>query len=170
MICVDYSTRKIKWILGDTTKAWYQNFQSLRKYTLTLPAGSLPPIGQHAVSITSDGGLLLFDDGYGAFNNSPGGLTRDYSAPRKYSIDQKKMKATEVWHYYANPSIWSPICSSVYEDAPNNYLIDYAAESGGPELRGLDSSGNLVFDFKYSSDFSGGWNAMPIHMENIIFP
>jgi hypothetical protein len=170
VICVDYSTRKIKWILGDNTKAWYVNFQALRKYALRLPSGSLPPIGQHAVSITSDGGLLLFDDGYGGFSNSPGGTTRDYSAPRKYSIDLARMTATEVWHYYANPPIWSSICSSVYEDSPNNYLIDYANESGGPELRGLDSTGNLVFDFQYSGDITCGWNAMPIHMENITFP
>jgi arylsulfate sulfotransferase len=170
VICVDYNTRKIKWILGDTTKAWYQSFQALRKYALTLPSGSLPPIGQHSVSITSDGGLLLFDDGLGSFNNSPSGDTRSYSAPRKYTIDLSRMTAIEVWHYYANPSIWSSICSSVYEDAPNNYLIDYANESGGPELRGLDSKGTLVFDFQYAGNYTCGWNAMPIHMENITFP
>ena len=47
LICIDYETSGIKWILGDPTKKWYQ-FPSLRKFALTLPPGSLPPIGQHA--------------------------------------------------------------------------------------------------------------------------
>ena len=80
------------------------------------------------------------------------------------------MTAKEVWHYEANQQILSTICSSVYEDEPSNYLIDYANEVGGPELRGLDSAGKLVFDYQYSGGFDLGWNAMPIHMENIVFP
>ncbi len=47
LICLDYETSAIKWILGDPTKKWYQ-FPSLRKFALTLAPGSLPPIGQHA--------------------------------------------------------------------------------------------------------------------------
>ena len=47
LICIDYETNGIRWILGDPTKKWYQ-FPSLRKFALTLPPGSLPPIGQHA--------------------------------------------------------------------------------------------------------------------------
>ena len=170
VICVDYSTKQLKWILGDTSKAWYRNFKSLRKYALTLTGVTLPPIGQHALSIASDGDLLLFDDGLGSFNQSPAGNSRTYSAPRKYAIDSRKMTAKEVWHYEANQQILSTICSSVYEDEPSNYLIDYANEVGGPELRGLDSAGKLVFDYQYSGGFDLGWNAMPIHMENIVFP
>ena len=41
---------------GDPTKKWYQ-FPSLRKFALTLAPGSLPPIGQHAPSITYDHNL-----------------------------------------------------------------------------------------------------------------
>ena len=47
LICLDYETGAIKWILGDPTKKWHQ-FPSLRRYALTLAPGSLPPIGQHA--------------------------------------------------------------------------------------------------------------------------
>ena len=56
LICLDYETRAIKWILGDPTKKWYQ-FPSLRRYAMTVEPGSLPPIGQHAPSITFDQGL-----------------------------------------------------------------------------------------------------------------
>src|SRR5436190_2565955 len=62
LICLDYQTRAIKWILGDPTKAWYQ-FPSLRKFALALAPGSLPPIGQHAVSITYDQNVLVLDNG-----------------------------------------------------------------------------------------------------------
>jgi arylsulfate sulfotransferase len=61
LICLDYNTGAIKWILGDPTKKWYQ-FPSLRKFALTVPSGSLPPIGQHAPSIAYDQNLLIFDN------------------------------------------------------------------------------------------------------------
>ena len=35
VICLDYQTNAIKWILGDTTKKWHQ-FPSLAKYALTV--------------------------------------------------------------------------------------------------------------------------------------
>src|SRR4029450_10183355 len=53
VICLDYNTSALKWILGDPTKKWY-HFSSLRNFALTLAPGSLPPIGQHAPSITFD--------------------------------------------------------------------------------------------------------------------
>ena len=46
VICIDYDTGAIKWILGDPTKLWYQ-FLSLRKFALTsastrcLPSASM---------------------------------------------------------------------------------------------------------------------------------
>ena len=51
VIAVDYDSGNIKWILGDPTKHWYE-FPSLRQFSLTLAPGTLPPIGQHAVSVT----------------------------------------------------------------------------------------------------------------------
>jgi hypothetical protein len=169
VIAIDYDSGNIKWILGDPTKLWYE-FQSLRAFSLTLTGDTLPPIGQHAVSISGDQ-LLLFDDGTGSLFQQPPGETRDYSAPRKYQIDLAAFEATEVWHYYPDPSVYSPFCSSVYEDAPNNYLIDYTL--GGPYvytgLVGLDAQGNVAFNYQYVElDFCGtAWNAIQIHWENV---
>jgi hypothetical protein len=59
VICVDYNTAAIKWILGDPTKKWHQ-FASLRKFEIDLAPGSLPPIGQHSPSITFDQGSSAF--------------------------------------------------------------------------------------------------------------
>ena len=58
VIAVDYETGDIKWILGDTTKQWAE-FPSLTSLALNLGANTLPPIGQHAVSITRDDRLMV---------------------------------------------------------------------------------------------------------------
>jgi arylsulfate sulfotransferase len=169
VIAIDYDTGNIKWILGDTTKHWYE-FQSLRQFSLSLAQGSLPPIGQHSLSMPGDQ-LLLFDDGAGSNFQQPPGETRNYSAPRKYQIDLGAFEATETWHYYPDPSVYSPFCSSVYEDAPNNYLIDYTL--GGPYVYtgivGLDALGNVAFNYQYDElNFCGtAWNAIQIHWEDV---
>src|ERR1051326_7501081 len=98
VIALDYDTGAIKWILGDPTKKWYQ-FPSLRQYALTVAPGSLAPDGQHAVSITHDDDLLLFDNGRASDNQSPAGVDRGYSTPRQYSLDFKGNVATEIWKY-----------------------------------------------------------------------
>lgn len=169
VIGVDYDTHQIKWILGDTTKHWYE-FPSLRQYALTLAGGTLPPIGQHAVSVPGDQ-LLLFDDGANSLYQQPPGENRDYSAARKYDIDIGAMTATEVFTYRHAPDIYSPYCSSVYEDASDNYVIDYTL--GGPYiytgLVGLDAAGNVAFEYHYDElDFCGtAWNAIQIHLEDV---
>jgi arylsulfate sulfotransferase len=170
VIAIDYDSGNIKWILGDPTKHWYE-FPSLRAFALTLAQGTLPPIGEHAVSVTSDDQLLLFDNGTGSNFQQPPGETRTYSAPRKYQIDLAAFQATETWHYYPDPSVYSPFCSSVYEDAPGNYLIDYTL--GGPfvytGIVGLDALGNVAFNYQYEElAFCGtAWNAIQIHWESV---
>ena len=133
LICLDYETSAIKWILGDPTKKWYQ-FPSLRKFALTLAPGSLPPIGQHSPSITYDQNLLVFDNGFESVFQKPRGEHRNYASPRKYTLDLGRNVATEVWNYPADQNIHCPICSSIYEDAPYNYLIDYAIVNQGPPV------------------------------------
>lgn len=174
VIALDYNTGAIKWILGDPTKQWYQ-FASLRKYALALTPGTVPPIGQHAVSITADDKLLLFDDGQNSLNHVPPGQELTYSAPRKYDLNLKTKVATEVWNYTNGQSLFSAYCSSVYEDLPSNYLIDYAIISNlGPnpyaELLGLDATGAKIFDYRYATvGCNTAWNSIPIHMENLQF-
>jgi hypothetical protein len=137
VIAVDYDApssgqRKIHWILGDTTKAWYNTpKQSLKAYTLTLGANTVPPIGQHAVSIDHQGNVLLFDDGLGGLTFTPGGQTRSYSAARSYQINTSTMTATEIFTYTAQSggqNLYSPICGSVY-DVGGNYLVDFTTNN-----------------------------------------
>jgi hypothetical protein len=176
VIAVDYDTGAIKWILGDPTKAWYQ-FPSLKQYALTLAPGSLPPIGQHAVSVTYDQGLLLLDNGYNSFFQQPPGASRSYTAPRKYQLDFTTMTATEVWNYPMNEALESPFCGSVYEDLPLNYLIDYAYVEGAvgqplhARIIGLDATEAKIFDYEYvTAGCLEIFNAAPLHLESTAFP
>ncbi len=174
VIGIDYGSGTIKWILGDPAKAWYQ-FPSLRQYALALPAGSLPPIGQHAVSITYDQDLLLFDNGLTSLFQQPPGPSRTYSSPRKYHLDLVNRTATEVWNYPMEESIFDLYCGSVYEDAPDNYLLDYAyVPQGGAvfaRLIGLDATGSIAFDYQYpTAGCLQAFNAVPLHLENTSFP
>ena len=177
VIALDYETGAIKWILGDPTKQWHQ-FPSLAQYALELAPGSLPPIGQHATSITHDQDLLLFDNGRSStfFTDVPG-ENRSYAAPRKYHLDLATKVATEVFNYPMDESVYSPFCGSVYEDAPFNYLVDYAfvggplAENPLAQLLGLDSSGEKVFYYQYPTiGCDTAFNSTPLHLESTRFP
>jgi hypothetical protein len=177
LICLDYNTSAIKWILGDTTKKWYQ-FPSLRRFALTVAPGSLPPIGQHAPSITYDQNLLVLDNGQNSWFNWPRGEQRGYASPRKYEVDLNAKTATEVWNFEAGQSIVCPYCSSIYEDAPYNYVIDYAVVNLGPpnvpvfaQLLGLNAAGERIFYYRYPAiDCGKIYRALPVHLENTKFP
>lgn len=173
LIKLDYATGDIIWILGDPTKYWY-TFPSLRGKALLLDGGGLYPIGQHGVSITSDGDVMVFNDGDGSFNQpsgEPAGITRTYSAVSAYSIDTSTMTAHEVWDFDYGQSIYSPICGSSYEAPGKTYLVDYATAANYTEARlvGLDSNHNVVFDFQYESPgfCYAAWNAIPVELENL---
>jgi arylsulfate sulfotransferase len=173
VIALDYESGAIKWILGDPTKAWYQ-YPSLRQYALSVPAGGVPPIGQHAVSITSNDKLLLFDNGFPSFSQTPPGSRRTFAAPRKYALALNSRAAQQIFSYQR--PIISEICSSVYEDAPDNYLVNYAVSGGFQsgaafaEIVGLQANGTRTFDYKYPTRFCDEiFNAFPLHLEQLSF-
>jgi arylsulfate sulfotransferase len=176
LICLDYETGAIKWIFGDPTKQWYL-FPSLRQFALAVSPGTLPPIGQHAPSITYDQNLLVFDDGFQSANHIPPGDNRNYASPRKYRLNLETNLATEVWNYEMDQTILDPICSSVYEDAPFNYIIDYSfvggfgAEANFAQLLGLDAAGNKIFYYQYpTTGCNEAFNTVPLHLESTSFP
>ena len=177
LICLDYNTAAIKWILGDSSKKWHQ-FPSLRQFALTVPPGSLAPIGQHAPSITFDQNLMVFDNGRASLVQNPPGNERSYASPRKYSLDLVGKVATEVWNFPMNQNVVCPFCSSIYEDAPYNYLIDYAIVNGGipgaqtfGRFFGLDRAGENIFYYQYPTvGCNTAYNSIPIHLESTKFP
>jgi hypothetical protein len=93
-------------------------------------------------------------------------------------LDLAGKVATEVWNFPMNESIHCPFCSSVYEDAPYNYLVDYAIVNGGiphlptfAQLLGLDASGEKIFYYQYPTvGCNTAYRSIPIHLENTKFP
>ena len=171
LIKLDYSTGNIAWILGDPTKYWY-TFPSLRAKALTLQPGNLYPIGQHAVSITSDGLVMIFNDGAASLNQpagAPAGQTLNYSAVSSYSIDSAAGTAQEVWRFDNGQSISARFCSSAYEASGGSLLVDYATAAADTEARlvGVDAAHNVVFDFEYETQACNtSWNATPIALDD----
>ena len=176
VVGIGYDDKKIHWILGDHDKSWYVNYPALQKFALHLPNGTHPPIGQHAVSITSNGNLMLFDNGYQSFHQDPAGSSRSYSAPRQYQLTIKrgKFEAKEVWSFEHGQELSSQICSSIYQFG-KSYLVDYASDMtdgywSGIRLIGLDANSNIAFEWKfYGTDYYWGWNALPIGFENLSY-
>ena len=174
VIKVDYSTGRIIWILGDPSKYWY-TFASLRAKAVRLNAEGLYPIGQHATSITSDGLLMLFNDGAPSVFQpvgAPVGESRSYSAVSAYAIDPVNLTAQEVWRFDYGKTILSLVCSSAYEAANQSLLVNYAYVNGGTlsRLVGLNAKREVIFDFEYpNTGCSTSWNAIPIPLGNIRF-
>lgn len=166
VIGIGYDDKQIKWILGDLSKAW-ATYPSLMAYALTMAPGSIAPIGHHAVSITPDGNLMLFDNGLQSFAHTPAGDSRTYSAPRKYSINLVTKTATEVWNFKHNESIYSAICSSAYQKG-SSYLIDYAhGNDGYLHLVGVGTQDRTAFEYAWPGACWDGWNTSIISLEGL---
>ena len=175
IVKISYDTGTIIWIFGDPTKYWY-TFPSLRAKALTLAPGGLYPVGQHATSITSDGLLMIINDGRGSAHQpagTSGGVSRSYTAISAYSIDTVNSSATEVWRFDNGQTILSAICNSSYEVQDKSLLVDYAVADNLTHTRlvGLDSSHNVVFDFQYKNDAgcNTSWNAVPVNFDQMKF-
>ena len=174
VIGLDYDSLKIKWILGDETKKWFE-FPSLAQFSLALAPGGLPPIGQHAVSVTVDNNLLLMDNGRNSIFQMPPGIDRKPSQPRKYALDVSALTATELNAYPGDEGIYTQFCGSSYEDAKSNFLTDYAfvtiADGMVAHILGYDATGAKVFHYMYESGGCGtAYNSLPIHLESTRFP
>jgi hypothetical protein len=123
---------------------------------------------------------MVFDNGFQSSFHDPPGQSRTYSSPRKYKLDLNARVATEVWNFEMDQSIFTPICSSCYEDAPFNYLIDYAFVHGSfvpppaglAQLLGLDAAGEKIFYYQYPKNLPcfTAYNSIPVHLENAKFP
>jgi arylsulfate sulfotransferase len=175
VIKVDYTSGRILWIFGDPSKYWY-TFPSLRAKALQLRAGDLYPIGQHATTLTSDGLLMLFNNGTPSTNQprgTPRGDSRSYSAVSAYAIDPVHRTAEEVWRFDHGQTIASAYCSSAYESPGKSVLVSYALANGPAQARlvGLDASHRIVFEFQYPTvGCNTSWNAVPVPFEAMVLP
>jgi len=175
VIKLDYATGKLIWLLGDETKHWY-SYPSLQKLALSLSSGQTP-IGQHAISITKDGRLMLFNNGFRSLNNptgTPAGINLATSQTAIFAVDNQNKTAQVTWSF--DDGIYSDICSSIYEDklaAKGDYLINYAAADNRTSvvIQGINKEKQKLFEFTYPSPTpcATSWNAIQIPLENMHF-
>jgi len=171
---IDYASGDLKWVFGDPTKYWYQS-PSLRARALTLTNDGLYPDGQHAVTITPTGELMIFDDGQPSSNPPAGGNAgefRTFSSVATYGIDDAALTATQHWSFDYGQQIKAPFCSSAAQVADGSVLISYATADNFTHARlvGLDPQRNVVFDFQYdTTPCDTSWNAQVIPLESMRF-
>ena len=128
VINIDYDTKKINWIIGDSTN-WPNKY---KKYFLT-------PIGnnfewqwsQHAAMITKEGYVFLFDNGNNKSKDKNKYIkaSNSYSRGVIYKINKKNKTIEQIWQYgkELGSKFYSPYISDVDYLNKNHYLI----HSGG---------------------------------------
>ena len=185
------AVRQLHWIIGDNTKYWYTgNF--LTSYAITLGSASnnsgAAPIGQHAVSIDSFGNLLYMNDGLDSqlpeYQQRGPGINRNLSFAGSLQLNTSTKMATPEYNQGPQPTIYSPICGSVY-DFKSAHLVDFATDGmnfdpkapnyGTAEIMGFGpstgNSGKYVFFLGFSNpgDCGAAWNAVPLDLSNVVF-
>ncbi|SMC24286.1 Arylsulfotransferase (ASST) [Andreprevotia lacus DSM 23236] len=172
---LDYATGTVKWILGDTSKYWYTQFASLRALTLAL--NDAPPVGQHALSITPYGDLMMFDNGKASLNNPYGtsaGINNTVSAAISYNINTQTRSAYLTSRFIHPEQLYSPFCSSTYLDASGGQLIGYAVATDAQgvttmRLVGRLANGVIAFDYGFpTAGCATGWNARAINLHGMM--
>lgn len=144
---VDYATGAIRWILGNPGKAWFADFpNSLATFALTV--NGLPPIGQHAISMSADGQrLLCFDNGKGNIILPNVGDDRITSRVVEYVIDPVARTATESWVFELDPADRSDYCSSAYRTRAGDVILVSSgpADAGSARLFVVRDDGTVMF-------------------------
>jgi len=172
LVKIDYATGAIRWILGDPTKYWY-SFPSLRELSLTLDNDGLYPIGQHAVSVTGQGRMMVFNNGTASISQpagAPVGDSRTYSAVSEYEVDEATRTAREIYRFDNGQSIYSGFCSSVYR-AGSSLLVNYAVAERSTRARilALDPDANIVFEMRFRNPRAcdTSWNSVPVPFHDL---
>lgn len=175
IIKFDYNTSEIKWILGDKTKYWH-SFPSLRSKALELRAGDLAPIGQHSLSLTSNGQLMVFNNGFESQNmpaGSPTGQSRGYSVVTAYTINPAAATSSADTIFDDGKELYSSICSSAYFSKGGSLLITYSHLGSGDvaRIKGIGTKGETAFDYSYPTGFgcTTSWNSVPVPFDSMRF-
>lgn len=170
VVKVDYETGAIRWLLGNPDKRWYVDFPaSLRPLALTVLGE--PPVGQHALSVSPDGGhLMLFDNGMGNLVLEDAGDSRTFSRVVVYAVDEEALTAEEVLDLDFDRSLYAPFCSSAYWTETGDVLVVFMGPVNQPATRFLvvDVTGRVLFDAEIEAAQSGfAYSAEEIRLDDL---
>lgn len=129
VINIDYKTKKLNWIIGDSTN-WSKEYQ---KYFFK-KVGNTDfewQWSQHAAMITPEGYVFIFDNGNNKSKIKENYVSAEnsYSRGVMYKINTKKMTIEQVFEYgkERGSEFYSPYISDVDYLGKNHYII----HSGG---------------------------------------
>ncbi len=122
VMSLDYTTKKINWILGDK-KYWSDKFNDVLLTGVGTDFSYTQ--GQHSVKFV-DGVLSLFDNGYDAYREQTktcASLKNNASYAKKYKIDAQNKTAELIWKY-GGVDIFSYALSSFNYTSDGHKLIN----------------------------------------------
>ncbi len=134
IVGVDYSTKKLKWFMGDPEgwtkldKKYFFKPELLKPNSFAL-SGFQWSYAQHACNFTPEGDIVLFDNGsYRAKRTNPEDVVKtsqNYSRGVHYKIDTKKMVVEQVWAFgkERGNDWYSSFISDTDYLGPNHYLM-----------------------------------------------
>ena len=138
IVGVDYTTKKLKWFMGDPegwtklNKKYFFKPELLKQNSFAL-SGFQWSYAQHACNFTPEGDIVLFDNGsYRAKRTNPEDVVKtsqSYSRGVHYKIDTKKMVVEQVWSFgkERGNDWYSSFISATEYLGPNHYLMTSGA-------------------------------------------
>ena len=122
ILSLNYETKKINWIFGDS------NFYSSKFSSLLLKVtdGSRLPNGAHTAFLTSEGYLGLFNNGYNTVDVGSIYIEdhkNDYSSAVLYKIEDKNIST--IWEYDADQKYFTYALGSFVYETDGSKLINF---------------------------------------------
>ena len=153
VINIDYKTKKLNWIIGDSTN-WSKEYQ---KYFFK-KVGDTDfewQWSQHAAMITPEGYVFIFDNGNNKSKIKENYVSAEnsYSRGVMYKINTKKMTIEQVFEYgkERGSEFYSPYISDVDYLEKNHYIIHsggivYVNGKNSNQPAGFSKNATLVSD------------------------
>ncbi len=180
VLSIDKDTKELNWILGEDYG--YADDDPSKDYILTSIDDDLEyPNGQHALSITDDGNLLLFDNGNMRADENGNSTADDenYSRAVLYGIDETNMTVEQLWSYgkELGTTYFSSFISSVNQLENGNYLVNFGSGNENHGIEGEDAvqstliaevskdSQTVLFEMKLDTF---NYNAIPLDFQDSI--
>lgn len=162
MMKIDYDTKEIKWIMGDSS-GWPESYQ---KYFL---AGTVKASGgQHAAIVLPDQDEndettdVLFYDNNISVTRGDEETSEKYSTARQVRINEEEMTIEEIWDFGEDlgSAYYTKIIGSArYLTATNNRLVNfgYRDEGTASSIMEVTEDGETVFNVDLTDFPTSAW-------------
>lgn len=162
MMKIDYDTKEIKWIMGDSS-GWPESYQ---KYFL---AGTVKASGgQHAAIVLPDQDEndettdVLFYDNNISVTRGEEETSEKYSTARQVRINEEEMTIEEIWDFGEDlgSAYYTKIIGSArYLTATNNRLVNfgYRDEGTASSIMEVTKDGKTIFNVDLTDFPTSAW-------------